>query len=195
MKYSTIGYILGQVLKFEGIFMLLPFLTGMIYHENEAYSYLIIGIICFVLGCLITLKKVKHPQIFNREGFVAVALSWIVLSIFGAIPFVITGEIPSYVDALFETISGFTTTGASILSNVEALTHTSLMWRSFTHWVGGMGVLVFIMSFLPLMGAHRWISHESYESRKPGTFRQQISTTCEGHCKNSVSYLFGHYDH
>ncbi len=70
MKYSTIGYILGQVLKFEGIFMLLPFLTGMIYHENEAYSYLIIGIICFVLGCLITLKKVKHPQIFNREGFV-----------------------------------------------------------------------------------------------------------------------------
>ena len=103
MKYSTIGYILGQVLKFEGIFMLLPFLTGMIYHENEAYSYLIIGIICFVLGCLITLKKVKHPQIFNREGFVAVALSWIVLSIFGAIPFVITGEIPSYVDALFET--------------------------------------------------------------------------------------------
>ena len=99
MKYSTIGYILGQVLKFEGIFMLLPFLTGMIYHENEAYSYLIIGIICFVLGCLITLKKVKHPQIFNREGFVAVALSWIVLSIFGAIPFVITGEIPSYVDA------------------------------------------------------------------------------------------------
>ena len=81
MKYSTIGYILGQVLKFEGIFMLLPFLTGMIYHENEAYSYLIIGIICFVLGCLITLKKVKHPQIFNREGFVAVALSWIVLSI------------------------------------------------------------------------------------------------------------------
>ena len=152
MKYSTICYILGQVLKFEGIFMLLPFLTGMIYHENEAYSYLIIGIICFVLGCLITLKKVKHPQIFNREGFVAVALSWIVLSIFGAIPFVITGEIPSYVDALFETISGFTTTGASILSNVEALTHTSLMWRSFTHWVGGMGVLVFIMSFLPLMG-------------------------------------------
>ena len=152
MKYSTIGYILGQVLKFEGIFMLLPFLTGMIYHENEAYSYLIIGIICFVLGCLITLKKGKQPQIFNREGFVAGALSWSVLSIFGAIPFVITGEIPSYVDALFETISGFTTTGASILSNVEALTHTSLMWRSFTHWVGGMGVLVFIMSFLPLMG-------------------------------------------
>ena len=146
MKYSTIGYILGQVLKFEGIFMLLPFLTGMIYHENEAYSYLIIGIICFVLGCLITLKKVKHPQIFNREGFVAVALSWIVLSIFGAIPFVITGEIPSYVDALFETISGFTTTGSSILTDVESISKASLFWRSFSHWIGGMGVLVFILA-------------------------------------------------
>ena len=152
MKYSTIGYILGQVLKFEGIFMLLPFLTGMIYHENEAYSYLIIGIICFVLGCLITLKKVKHPQIFNREGFVAVALSWIVLSIFGAIPFVITGEIPSYVDALFETVSGFTTTGASILPAVEGLPNGILFWRSFTHWIGGMGVLVFLLSLLPLTG-------------------------------------------
>lgn len=152
MKYSTIGYILGQVLKFEGIFMLLPFLTGLIYGEKAAYPYLLVGIICFLLGTLLTLKKVKHPQIFNRDGFVSVALSWIVLSILGAVPFVLTKEIPSYVDALFETISGFTTTGASILSNVEALSHASLMWRSFTHWVGGMGVLVFIMSFLPLMG-------------------------------------------
>ena len=152
MKYSTIGNILGQVLKFEGIFLLLPFFTGMIYGEKESYAYLIISIICALFGFLITLKKVRHPQIFNREGFVAVALSWIVLSILGAVPFVMTGEIPSYTDALFETISGFTTTGASILTNVEALSHASLMWRSFTHWVGGMGVLVFIMSFLPLMG-------------------------------------------
>ena len=152
MKYSTIGYILGQVLKFEGIFMLLPFLTGMIYHENEAYSYLIIGIICFVLGCLITLKKVKHPQIFNREGFVAVALSWIVLSIFGAIPFVITGEIPSYVDALFETISGLTTTGASVVTAPEEMTRGGMFWRLFTHWIGGMGILVFVLAVLPMSG-------------------------------------------
>ena len=152
MKYSTIGYILGQVLKFEGIFMLLPFLTGMIYHENEAYSYLIIGIICFVLGCLITLKKIKHPQIFNREGFVAVALSWIVLSIFGAIPFVITGEIPSYVDALFETISGLTTTGASVVTSPESMTRGGMFWRLFTHWIGGMGILVFVLAVLPMSG-------------------------------------------
>lgn len=152
MNYSSIVYILGQILKFEGIFMLLPFLTGLIYKENTAYAYLLVGIICTALGVLITLKKSRHPQIFNRDGFVAVALGWIVLSIFGAVPFVLTGEIPSFTDALFETISGFTTTGASILTDVEVLSHASLMWRSFTHWVGGMGVLVFIMSFLSLMG-------------------------------------------
>ena len=186
MKYSTIGYILGQVLKFEGIFMLLPFLTGMIYHENEAYSYLIIGIICFVLGCLITLKKVKHPQIFNREGFVAVALSWIVLSIFGAIPFVITGEIPSYVDALFETISGFTTTGSSILSDVESLSHASLFWRSFSHWIGGMGVFVFIMSILPLMGGST-INLMKAESPGPSVSR------LVPHIKDTAKILYGIY--
>ena len=152
MKYSTLFYILGQVLKFEGGFRLLPFLTSMIYVEWQAYPYLAIAAICVLLGVLITSKKIKNPQLFSREGFVTVALSWIVLSIFGAIPFVMTGEISSYVNALFETISGFTTTGATILSDVEVLSHASLMWRSFTHWIGGMGVLVFIMSFLPLMG-------------------------------------------
>ena len=152
MKYSMIGYILGQVLKFEGLFMLLPFITGMIYGEPAAYAYLIVGILCAVLGFLMTIKKPANPQIFTREGFVTVALSWIILSILGALPFVLSKDIPSYIDALFETISGFTTTGASILSDVEALSHASLMWRSFTHWVGGMGVLVFIMSFLSLTG-------------------------------------------
>lgn len=147
-----IGYILGQVLKFEGLFMLLPFITGMIYREQTAYAYLGIGILCACLGFLLTIRRTKNSQIFTKEGFATVALSWIVLSIVGALPFVVSGDIPSYVDALFETISGFTTTGASILSDVEALSHASLMWRSFTHWVGGMGVLVFIMSFLSITG-------------------------------------------
>ena len=186
MKYSTIGYILGQVLKFEGIFMLLPFLTGMIYHENEAYSYLIIGIICFVLGCLITLKKVKHPQIFNREGFVAVALSWIVLSIFGAIPFVITGEIPSYVDALFETISGFTTTGSSILTDVESISKASLFWRSFSHWIGGMGVFVFIMAILPMMGGS---TMNLMKAESPGPSVSKLVP----HVKDTAKILYGIY--
>ena len=186
MKYSTIGYILGQVLKFEGIFMLLPFLTGMIYHENEAYSYLIIGIICFVLGFLITLKKVKHPQIFNREGFVAVALSWIVLSIFGAIPFVITGEIPSYVDALFETISGFTTTGSSILTDVESISKASLFWRSFSHWIGGMGVFVFIMAILPMMGGS---TMNLMKAESPGPSVSKLVP----HVKDTAKILYGIY--
>lgn len=147
-----IGYILGQVLKFEGLFMLLPFITGMIYREQAAYTYLGIGILCACLGFLLTIRRTKNSQIFTKEGFATVALSWIVLSIVGALPFVVSGDIPSYIDALFETISGFTTTGASILSDVEALSHASLMWRSFTHWVGGMGVLVFIMSFLSITG-------------------------------------------
>ena len=152
MKYSMIGYILGQVLKFEGLFMLLPFITGMIYREQAAYAYLGIGLLCACLGFLLTIRKPKNSQIFTKEGFATVALSWIVLSILGALPFVVSGDIPSYIDALFETISGFTTTGASILPDVEALSHASLMWRSFTHWVGGMGVLVFIMSFLSITG-------------------------------------------
>ncbi len=108
---------------------------------------------CLAIGGLLIRKKPERKQLYSREGNVIVALSWVLLSIFGAIPFYISGEIPSYLDALFETVSGFTTTGASILSEVESMPKSMLMWRSFTHWVGGMGVLVFIMAFLPLAGA------------------------------------------
>ena len=102
-----------------------------------------------VLGLPLSLIKVKTKRIFIREGFVIVGLSWIILSLFGALPFVISREIPHYVDALFETISGFTTTGASILNDVEAMSKSMLFWRSFTHWIGGMGVLVFVLAILP----------------------------------------------
>lgn len=152
MNYWIILYILGCVLKFEGAFLVLPFLVGVIYRENIAPCYLLVAALCFLLGVLLTRRKPKSARLYIREGFVSVALSWIFMSIFGAIPFVLTGEIPFYIDALFETISGFTTTGASILTDVESLSRASLFWRSFTHWVGGMGVLVFIMSLLPLMG-------------------------------------------
>lgn len=152
MNYSIILYILGCVLKFESAFLLLPALVGLIYWETEAFSYLFTSALCFIIGFFLSRKKPKSKNLFIKEGFVTVAASWIVMSIFGAIPFVLTGDIPNYVDALFETISGFTTTGSSILSDVEALSKTGLFWRSFTHWVGGMGVLVFIMAILPLMG-------------------------------------------
>jgi len=150
MNFHMIINILGLVVTFEGAFLALPCITALIYKESEGWAYMIVALACLVLGKLLTLKKVKNKSIYAKEGFAVVSLSWIILSLLGAIPFVITGEIPSYVDALFEIISGMTTTGASILSDVEALSHTSLLWRSFSHWFGGMGVLVFIMAFLPI---------------------------------------------
>ncbi len=153
MNYRLISYIIGWILKFEALFLLLPMLVGMIYKEHhEASIYLVTAFVCFILGSLLTYWGNAKSPLYTREGFVSVSLGWIVLSFFGALPFVISGEIPCITDALFETISGFTTTGASILSNVEALSHASLFWRSFTHWIGGMGVFVFVMAILPMMG-------------------------------------------
>lgn len=152
MNYSMIRYILASVLNFEGIFFLLPAIVGGIYGEDEGWTYLLLAIVCIVIGTLGRLKKPKSKVFYSKEGFATVALSWILLSLVGAIPFVLTGEIPHYVDAVFETMSGFTTTGSSILSDVEALSKASIFWRSFTHWVGGMGVLVFILAVLPLSG-------------------------------------------
>ena len=121
MNYSIVLYILGCVLKFESAFLVLPALVGLIYREHASVSYLAVAVLCLILGVLLTHKKPRSTNLYTREGFVAVALSWIIMSIFGAIPFVLTGDIPFYVDALFETISGFTTTGSSILTDVESL--------------------------------------------------------------------------
>ncbi|MDD5936265.1 MAG: TrkH family potassium uptake protein [Clostridiales bacterium] len=152
MNHSMISYILGFVLKFEAIFMLLPCLVAVIYREQTGFAYLIMFVFCFGMGHFFSHKKPENQIFYAKEGFIMVSLSWLVMSVFGALPFVITQEIPSFTDALFETISGFTTTGASILNDVEALSHCSLFWRSFTHWVGGMGVFVFILAVLPLAG-------------------------------------------
>ncbi len=153
MNYRLVLYICGCILKFESAFLLLPAITGIFYQEfRESLIYVGISALCIILGYLCTLGGGKSDQLYPKEGFVAVSLGWIVMSLFGALPFLFTGEIPSLTDALFETISGFTTTGASILSDVEALSHTSLFWRSFTHWIGGMGVFVFVMAILPMMG-------------------------------------------
>ena len=152
MNSSIIRYILGYIIKLEGIFLLLPCIVALIYKESELSTYLFMSGVCLILGSLSTLKKAKNPVFYLKEGCVATVLSWVILSFFGAIPFVLTGEIPSFTDAMFVTVSGFTTTGASILTDVEALSHTSLFWRSFTHWIGGMGVLVFLLAIIPLSG-------------------------------------------
>lgn len=153
MNYKMIIYILGWVLKTEAACMALPLVFAFCYSENSAFYVLLACIaMCLIIGSLMTYHQPSNKTMYAREGFVAVALSWIVMSIFGAFPFVISGYIPNFVDALFETVSGFTTTGASILTDVEALPKSLLVWRSFTHWLGGMGVLVFLMAILPLAG-------------------------------------------
>lgn len=154
MNHSIIRYIIGMVLLFESAFMMLPCIVAVIYQEKSGFAFLFVTIICLLLGFVLARRRPKNQVYFAREGFVIVALSWIVMSIFGAFPFVISGEIPNFIDALFETISGFTTTGASILNNVEALSHAALFWRSFTHWIGGMGVFVFLLAVLPMTGGY-----------------------------------------
>ncbi|MCR5353391.1 MAG: TrkH family potassium uptake protein, partial [Clostridiales bacterium] len=146
MNYRIIFNTLGKVVWAEALFLLLPLATSFIYGEACAYSFIITIIIALALGACLYLIKPKSDIVFAKEGFVIAALTWMIMSALGALPFVISGEIPSYVDALFETISGFTTTGASTVANVEAMSKGILMWRSFTHWIGGMGVLVFIVA-------------------------------------------------
>lgn len=152
MNGSIIRYILGCVLKMEAALLMLPCLIALIYREQVGVWYLATAGACLVFGILMTLRKPKTYVFYLKEGCAATALSWIIMSIFGCLPFYLSGEIPSFTDAMFETISGFTTTGASILPDVESLSHTALMWRSFTHWVGGMGVLVFLLAIVPLSG-------------------------------------------
>ncbi len=152
MNYRMIRNILGWLLLFECGFMLVPTVTGILYGESQIWCFLVTMLLCGGFGGLFVWKKPQNSALYAREGFVIVSLSWIVLSLFGALPFFLSGCIPNYVDALFETVSGFTTTGASILTAVEPLPKCMLMWRSFTHWVGGMGVLVFVMAFVPLSG-------------------------------------------
>lgn len=146
-----ISYILGLLLLCEAGLLILPLAVALIYSEAIASFLITIGILC-AAGLILVHFKPKDKTIFAKDGLVIVALGWILLSLFGALPFYLSGEIPSYLDALFETVSGFTTTGASILHNVEALSKSLIFWRSFTHWIGGMGVLVFVMAVLPLSG-------------------------------------------
>ena len=152
MNYRVISYILGWVLSLEALFLSVSAAVGGLYGERTALSFLYAALICAALGIPAVVRKPRRMTFFMKEGFVTVALCWIVFSIFGALPFVFSGEIPHFTDALFETVSGFTTTGASVVSDVEALSHCTLFWRSFTHWIGGMGVLVFLLAILPLAG-------------------------------------------
>ena len=143
MNYKMVGFVLGRIFLIEAVLMLFPMGCAALYGEwNIILAFLWPALILLALGLVTSLRTPKNTKIYARDGLAIVALVWVLMSVFGALPFVISGEIPSFVDALFETVSGFTTTGSTILTDVEALSHGTLFWRSFSHWIGGMGVLV-----------------------------------------------------
>lgn len=149
MNYRVIFNMLGKMLMIESVLLVFPLAISFIYRENSYLAFLLPMIILFLIGFPLVKIKVRDKQIYAKEGFIIVALAWIFLSLFGALPFVISGDIPNYVDAFFETVSGFTTTGSTALVDVEILKRSTSFWRSFTHWIGGMGILVFALAFMP----------------------------------------------
>lgn len=144
-----ITYNIGRILLVEAILLMLPAAVSIIYSDGVLSSFAITIAALTVAGLLATRKKPKNKSIYAKDGYVIVAFTWILMSLFGALPFTLSGHIPSFVDAFFETVSGFTTTGSTILSNIEALPKSLLFWRSFTHWIGGMGILVFVIAIMP----------------------------------------------
>ncbi len=154
MNYRILLNILGRILVIEAGLLMVPMAAAAIYGESVIPFLLTIAIVLAAAAVLLLVTRRANGSLHPREGFVSVALSWIILSLFGALPSVFSGAIPNYIDALFETVSGFTTTGASVLTEVESLPRGILFWRSFSHWIGGMGVLVFMMAILPMDDEH-----------------------------------------
>lgn len=186
MNYSIIRYILCRVLEFLGIFLILPCIVALIYGEKEGFAYLIVGTGCFLAGFAGKHFKPRSSVFYAREGFVTVSLSWILLSIIGAIPFVITGEIPNYIDAVYEMTSGFTTTGASVITDLSLISKCTNFWRLFSHWIGGMGVLVFILAILPLSGSYNM---HLMRAESPGPVVGKLVPKV----KNTAKILYGIY--
>lgn len=180
MNYLIVKSIIGRVLYFEAAFMLLPCITALIYQEYSGWSFVFTALLCILIGAVLTRKRPENTVFYVKEGFVTVALSWIVLSLMGGLPFLFSGVISNPIDALFETVSGFTTTGASILKDVEVLPRCMLMWRSFTHWIGGMGVLVFLLSFMQMHGG----SHMNLmKAESPGPSVSKLTPTVQSTAK------------
>ncbi len=167
MNKRIIIYILGWVLLIEGLAMQASTLVGLWYHEKSYIYFLLIGLALMALGGVILINKPKRPNLERKDGFAATALSWILLSLMGALPFYMSGQIPSYIDAVFEAASGFTTTGATILTDIEALDNCILFWRALSHFLGGMGVIVFLLALIPKLGGNAGINLMKAESTGP----------------------------
>ncbi len=152
MNWKRILKILGFIMLIVGAFMILPMIVAFVYHEHDWVYFLITIAGTVVVGIPLSLIKVSDTNFFSRDGFLIVALAWIVMGLVGAVPFCISGLIPDYINAVFEAVSGFTTSGISILPDVEVASYSMLFWRSLTHWIGGMGVLVFVLALMPVAG-------------------------------------------
>lgn len=151
MNYKKLGKIFGKIMVLESLLMLAPLIVSFIYQEDLKHkiAFLVPISILALLGLLLQIPKPKRDILYQKEGFALTATAWIVMTLFGALPLIISGDVPNYIDACFEVMSGFTTTGASIIVDITAISHSVLFWRSFTHWIGGMGILVFVLIFIP----------------------------------------------
>ena len=151
MEYKKLGKILGKIMILEAILMLAPLAICFIYKESFIHilAFLVPIIVLSTIGFLLQIPKPERNNLYQKEGFALTAMVWIVMTLFGAIPFVINGDIPNYANACFEMMSGFTTTGSSVITDITAVSHSTLFWRSFSHWIGGMGILVFVLIFIP----------------------------------------------
>lgn len=167
MNKRLIFYILGWVLVIEGVCMQFSTIVGLIYKESSYIYFLLCGLALIVIGALIVIKKPKSPTMLLRDGFASTALSWIVLSLAGALPLYFSGAIPKFIDAFFESVSGFTTTGATILTDIETLDRCMLFWRSFSQFLGGMGVVMFLLAIIPKLGGNQSINLMKAESTGP----------------------------
>ncbi|WP_071394307.1 TrkH family potassium uptake protein [Bacillus tuaregi] len=171
MNYLNVFKVTGFILFIESFLMIPPLLISMYYHQSDQYAFLISIIIIAAMGVPLAVLKTSTHSIKIKEGLAIVTLGWLLTSALGAMPYVISGSIPSYVDAFFETVSGLTTTGASIVNDVESLPRGILFWRSFTHWIGGMGILVFTIALLPTIGAGGF---QLFKAESPGPISDKI---------------------
>ena len=179
MNYKIIKYNIGFLLKIEAILMILPIICGIIYRETSIVYFIISSLITFAAGFVLSFKKPEKQSFYLAESFITVSFGWIFLSIFGAIPFTISGSIPNYLDALFETISGFTTTGATIVNDVEIMSRCILFWRSFTHFVGGMGVLVLMLAIIPTQSNNMLIMKAESPGPEVGRLLPHVKDTAK----------------
>ena len=188
MNKRLIAYILGWVLLIEGAAMTLPAAVGLIYREFAHYYYfLIVGAVLAVLGYVLVFKRPSNVTMYLKDGFAATALSWVVLSLTGCLPLWLSHAIPGFIDALFEMISGFTTTGATILLDIEKLPRCMLFWRSFSHFLGGMGVVVFLLAVIPRLGGNQSINLMKAESTGPSVSKTMPKL------RNYAALLYGIY--